>query len=635
MRNNAYSANPKDLKKMRLNFKVINKIFGSQKKKIYLAIFLTILASFLAIVAPAIVGAITTQIIIAYKKGPTFLYENPKFYGIEVNFLNAFILVLVLYIISFFIKFLNELLLAHAVAKIQKEIRLNISKKLNTLPLSYLDKFSRGEILARVLNDVSMMTQSLNSIINDVISAIFTVIMTIIVMFTINQLLPLIVIGFMFVSIILSQVVVFFSTKLIRNILFIYSEVNSHVEEYYSNHDLVSAFNYEKKAFEKYQNLIIQHKNVSRKAFMINSLIWPVQLIITNLNIGTIALFGGYLVLTSSLQIGYIQTFIQYARNMSFPILSFANSLFNMMYSMASAERVFNLLEEKDDINSKNKNYDLKILKNGLYTISKVNYTKSKNIKLDKVNGDIEFKNVYFSYDKKNPIIKNFSFKIKKGQQIAIVGPTGAGKTTIVNLLMNFYKIDKGDILIDGVSIYDINYQDLRKNITMVLQDTWLFKDTIYKNLEFSDDNVDFETIKEACKQAMAYDLIEKLPNTFNHLLEEEAKNLSQGQRQLLTIARAFIKQAPILILDEATSSVDTTTEHLIQEAMNKLRKDKTSLVIAHRLSTIKNCDVILVLDKGDIVEIGSHKDLLDKKGFYYNLYNSQFLNQEEANYEN
>lgn len=630
MRNNVMQASPNDVKRRKINLKLINRIFGSQKKKIYLAIFLTILASFLSIIAPAIIGAITTKIILAYQKGPTYIYEKPTFYGIEVNFYNAFLLVLILYALSFIIKFINDIILAHAVANIQKEIRLKISKKINTLPLSYLDKFARGEILARVLNDVDVMTQSLNSIINNVISAIFTVIMTIIIMFTINQILPLIVILFMIFSIIVSQIVVLFSTKIIRKVLFIYSEINSHVEEYFSNHDLVGAFNYEKQAFEKYDILINQHRSINRKVFMIHSLIWPIQLIITNLSIGSIALFGGYLVLTSSLQIGYIQTFVQYSRNMSFPILSFANSLFSVMYSMASSERVFELIDQKDDINQKNSLYIVRKIDNSdLFTIEKQISYKSKNLKVDKINGEIEFINVNFSYDKKTPTIKNFNLKIKKGQQIAIVGPTGSGKTTIVNLLMNFYKIDSGDILIDGISIYDMNQQDLRRNITMVLQDTWLFKDSIYNNLKFADENASMEDIKLATKQAKAYDLIEQLPNTFEHLLEEEAKNLSQGQRQLLTIARAFIKKSPILILDEATSSVDTTTEHLIQEAMNKLRKDKTSLVIAHRLSTIKDCDKIVVLDKGNIVEIGSHDELLEKQGFYYKLYNSQFLDQE------
>ena len=516
---------------------------------------------------------------------------------------NIAILLLCIYVGGAILSYIQQFLMATVTQKVSRNLRNDINKKINELPLSYFDKNSKGDILSRVTNDVDTIGQTLGQSIASLLSAVVLFFGVIIMMFYTNWLLALVTIatslfGFLFMVIILKTSQKYFYNKQVS-----LGKINGQIEEIYTNHNIVKAFNAKDNEDNKFKKFNNELYDSNWKSQFLSGLMMPIMSFIGNLSYLLIFIVGVACIINGNKAVGLgtLLSFTIYARLFSQPLSTFAQSMTSIQQASAASKRVFELLEEPSMLNEDNK-------------------TK----RIEKVEGNIEFKNVSFRYLPEKPIINNFSASIKKGQKIAIVGPTGAGKTTIVNLLMRFYDINGGDILIDGVSINDMKREDVHDLFDMILQDTWLFKGTIKENLVFNKENVTTKQLDEACDAVGLHHLIETLPNGYDTELSDST-NLSEGQKQQLTIARALIKDAPLLILDEATSNVDTRTELVIQNAMDKLTEGRTSFVIAHRLSTIKNADLILVLNHGDIVEMGNHDELLKAKGFYADLYNSQF----------
>lgn len=508
-----------------------------------------------------------------------------------------------IYALGGIIAFIQQFIMATVTQKTANSLRSDINKKINSLPLSFFDRSSTGDVLSIVTNDVDTISQTLSSSIANFVSAIVLFIGVIIMMFIKNWILALTVIlssvlGFMIMGLILSKSQIYFNRK--QEYL---GKMNGHIEEIYTNHNVVKAYNSiqnEKTKFDSFnEGLYINNW----KSQFLSGLMMPLMGFVGNFSYVMIFIVGVAISISSSsfLSFGTIIAFTIYARLFNQPLNTISQSLTNLQQASAASKRVFNILEMEDMENEDNK-------------ISHI----------DSVKGDIEFKNVSFRYLEDKPIINNFSVSIKAGQKVAIVGPTGAGKTTIVNLLMRFYDINSGTITIDGISTKDMKRECVHDMFDMILQDTWLFNGTLRENLVYNKKGVSDEDLIRVCKAVGLSHLIESLPNGLDTVLDEKA-SLSEGQKQQLTIARAMIKDAPLLILDEATSNVDTRTELIIQSAMDKLTLNRTSFVIAHRLSTIKNADIILVINHGDIVEMGNHNDLLAKNGFYADLYNSQF----------
>ena len=508
-----------------------------------------------------------------------------------------------IYALGGIIAFIQQFIMATVTQKTANSLRSDINKKINSLPLSFFDRSSTGDVLSIVTNDVDTISQTLSSSIANFVSAIVLFIGVIIMMFIKNWILALTVIlssvlGFMIMGLILSKSQIYFNRK--QEYL---GKMNGHIEEIYTNHNVVKAYNSiqnEKTKFDSFnEGLYINNW----KSQFLSGLMMPLMGFVGNFSYVMIFIVGVAISISSSsfLSFGTIIAFTIYARLFNQPLNTISQSLTNLQQASAASKRVFNILEMEDMENENNK-------------ISHI----------DSVKGDIEFKNVSFRYLEDKPIINNFSVSIKAGQKVAIVGPTGAGKTTIVNLLMRFYDINSGTITIDGISTKDMKRECVHDMFDMILQDTWLFNGTLRENLVYNKKGVSDEDLIRVCKAVGLSHLIESLPNGLDTVLDEKA-SLSEGQKQQLTIARAMIKDAPLLILDEATSNVDTRTELIIQSAMDKLTLNRTSFVIAHRLSTIKNADIILVINHGDIVEMGNHNELLAKNGFYADLYNSQF----------
>ena len=491
-------------------------------------------------------------------------------------------------------------------ARIGYKMRSEINAKINTLPLKYYDNKNYGDTLSRITNDVDTIVQSLNQSLGQIISAITTFLGIIVIMFTISWQLTLVSLVCLPIGLVAIVFIVKKSQKYYRLQQQTLGQLNGHIEEIYSNHNIVKAYNGTEKESEKFNELNQTLYKAGYKNQFFGSTMLPITQFVGNISFIAVTLVGALLALNGLTTIGAIMSFIIYVRIYSRPLQSLASIANILQSTVAASERVFEFLDETE--------------------ISK---EKEKLSSIKQVKGNIIFKDVKFGYNENKTIINDFNLEVKAGQKVAIVGHTGAGKTTLVNLLERFYDIDDGDILIDGVSIKDMSRENVRNLFGMVLQDTWLFEGTIKENLRFGNKNASDEEIIQATKDADIYDFIDKLPNKFDHVLSENT-NISQGQKQLLTIARAMVQNAPMMILDEATSSVDTRTETLIQKAMDKLSKNKTSFVIAHRLSTIKNADIILVMENGDIVEKGTHKTLLAKKGKYYNLYTSQFSDELE-----
>ncbi len=510
--------------------------------------------------------------------------------------------VLILYVISAFLNFLQGYVMSGVSMDITYRFRQDIAKKINRLPLQYFDRVSQGEVLSRVTNDVDTVSQTLNQSMSQIIRSTSMVVGILIMMLSISWTMTIIAILTVPLSFVAIRIIVRHSQKYFKQQQEYLGLINGHIEEMFGGHLVVKAFNAEADSIKTFSGLNDTLFSSALLSQFLSHLMMPIMRLISNLGYVAVSILGGYLVIRRTISVGDIQAFIQYVRSFNQPLQEIANISNVLQQTAAAAERVFEFLNEEEEIPE-----------------------TSHPILIETVEGKVEFQHVRFGYDPDEVIIKDFSFIAKPGQKTAIVGPTGAGKTTLVKLLMRFYDVDSGAILIDGHNIKDFTRQDLRKMFAMVLQDTWLYNDTIAENIRYGREDAEMDEIIQAAVTAHVDHFIRTMPGGYEMVLNEDASNISSGQKQLMTIARAILADPPILILDEATSSVDTRTEVLIQQAMDRLMHGRTSFIIAHRLSTIRNADLILVMRDGDIVEQGSHEDLLEMKGFYAELYYSQF----------
>nr|WP_300002551.1 ABC transporter ATP-binding protein [Tissierella sp.] len=523
--------------------------------------------------------------------------------GIDFDAIKKIILTLLaLYAASAIFAFIQGFIVTGVAQKVSYNLRDAIAKKINKLPLSYFDKVSHGDVLSRVTNDVDRISESLNQSLSQIITSFTTLIGVLIMMFSISWQMTLIALLILPVSLLFVVGVVKKSQKYFKQQQESLGEVNGHIEEVYSGHEIMKAFNAEEESVGVFRNINGELYNSAWKSQFLSGLMMPIMTFIGNLGYVAVSILGGWFVIQGTIKVGDITAFIQYIRNFMQPIRQVSQISNVLQTTVAASERVFDFLEEDEQV-----------------------VESTSPLKLEEVEGRVDFDHVRFGYDKDKIIVNDFTAHVKPGQKIAIVGPTGAGKTTIVKLLMRFYELNGGSISIDGHDIKEFSREGLRENFGMVLQDTWLFNGTIMDNIRYGRLDATDQEVKEAAKAAHADRFIHTLPDGYNMLINEEGNNVSQGQKQLLTIARAILSDPRILILDEATSSVDTRTEVLIQKAMENLMSDRTSFIIAHRLSTIRNADIIFVMVDGDIVEQGSHDYLMEKGEFYADLYNSQF----------
>ncbi|HHV98337.1 MAG TPA: ABC transporter ATP-binding protein [Clostridiaceae bacterium] len=531
--------------------------------------------------------------------------------GIDFNYIGRIILYLAgLYLLSFLFAYIQRWIMSGISMKISYNFRKEISEKINRMPLKYFESVNHGEVLSRVTNDVDTISHTLNQSLAHIITSVTTVIGALVMMFSISWVMTLVALCIIPVSTILATFIVKHSQKYFVEQQVFLGYLNGHVEEMYGGHTVMKAFNGEKKSIEKFTGLNEKLYSSAWKSQFLSGMMMPVMVFVGNIGYVIVTVLGGWLVIRKAIEVGDIQAFIQYVSSYTHPIAQLANISSILQQTAAAAERVFEFLDEEEKVPE-----------------------TTNPVKLEDVKGSVEFKNVRFGYSPDKIIINDFSAYVKPGQKVALVGPTGAGKTTIVKLLMRFYDVNGGAILIDGHDVRDFTRSDLRSMFGMVLQDTWLYNATIMENIRYGRLDASDEEVIAAAKTAHVDSFVHTLPDGYNMVLNEEVSNISQGQKQLLTIARAVLKDPKILILDEATSSVDTRTEVQIQKAMENLMKNRTCFIIAHRLSTIRDADLILVMDHGDIVEQGTHKELLAKKGFYAKLYYSQFENDnaEEA----
>ncbi|MST61909.1 ABC transporter ATP-binding protein [Peptostreptococcus anaerobius] len=573
-------------------------------KVLYVFVF-SIISTVFTIVGPKILGNATTEIF----NGVIRKINNIN-NGIDFSYILKIVLILLLlYVISSVFSYLQSYVMSSVALKISYRLRKEISEKFNRLPISYYDNNERGEIISRVTNDVDTLSQSLNQSLVMLITSVITVIGVFIMMLSINLVMTIF-------SLLMIPLIMIVMSMVIRKSQHFFSlqqkylgRINSKIEESFSGQNVIRGYNaekFEQLDFNKTNNKLY---NSAWKSQFLSSVMMPVMVFIGNLGYVMIAIMGGYMTISGKIAVGDIQAFIQYMRSFTQPLNQIAQIMNMFQSTVAAAERVFEFLDQKE-----------------------LDFSSTDTIDEDKFEGHIEFSHVDFGYDKNKMIIRDFNLDVKPGQKIAIVGPTGAGKTTLVKLLMRFYDINSGNIYLDGKDIYSIDIESYRKNFAMVLQDTWLFSGTIMENLKYGNLSANDEDVYRAAKAAYADRFILTQKNGYDTVLSEDTKNISQGQKQLLTIARAILSNPKILILDEATSSVDTRTEQMIQRAMDNLVKNRTSFIIAHRLSTIKNADLILVIKDGNIVESGTHEELMEMGNYYRSLYNSQYENLEEIN---
>lgn len=566
---------------------------------IVVALFLAGLGAVLQIAGPDRLKEMTNEIM---KGLPALVNGQPVFGSIDFNSIfNIGIMLVFFYALSAICSFAENFIMATITAKISKNMRTDISQKINKLPLKYFDKTSYGNILSRVTNDVDTIGQTLNQSLDNLVRAITMFAGSLIMMFYTNWILALVALGATGIGFVLLIVIMSRSQKYFKAQQQGLGNINGHIEEIYSGHNVVKAYNGGRKAREIFGSINDSLYESGWKSQFMSGLMQPIMTFIGNFGYVGVCVVGAALAMSGTISFGVIVAFMLYIRLFTQPLSQLAQSMQQLQRTAAASERVFEFFDEEE-----------------------LNDESQKLKKLENIKGDIEFKHVHFGYEKDKPVINDFSAKLKAGQKIAIVGPTGAGKTTLVNLLMRFYEIDSGEICIDGMPINQITRENVHDQFCMVLQDTWLFEGTIKENIVYSKTGVTDEEVVAACKAVGLNHFIRTLPQGYDTVLNDKA-SLSAGQKQLVTIARAMIQNAPLLILDEATSSVDTRTERIVQQAMDKLTVGRTSFVIAHRLSTIKNADLILVMKDGDIIESGNHKELLEKGGFYTELYNSQF----------
>ena len=581
---------------------------GSYKIGLAAVLIFAAASTIFTIVGPKILGNATTEIF----NGVMSKFSGGS--GINFGAIGQILIFLIcIYILSAVLSFIQGLIMSTITQKVGYKMRDEISKKIHRLPMNFFDKRQTGDVLSVITNDVDTFTTGLNQCSTQLITSVTTIIGILIMMFSMDVILTLIALITLPISFFIISKVIKKSQKHFTNQQNYLGEVNGQIEETFSGSIVVQAFNHEDDNIKEFENSNSKLYSSAWKSQFLSGLMMPIMQFIGNLSYVVIAVLGGYFAINGRITVGNIQSFIQYVRQFTQPIQQIAQ-ISNMMQSMAAAaERVFIFLEEEEEQQTAENHAE--IYENGSH----------RKVTPDDIIGNVTFENVCFGYNPDKIIIKNFSSQVKQGQKIAIVGPTGAGKTTIVKLLMRFYDLNSGSIYIDNYNVTDFDRSELREVFGMVLQDTWLFNGTIMENIRYGNLNASDEEVIKAAKAARVHSFVQTLPDGYNMVLNEEASNVSQGQKQLLTIARTILADPKILILDEATSSVDTRTEIQIQKAMDNLMQGRTSFIIAHRLSTIKNADLILVMKDGDIVEQGTHDELIAKGGFYANLYNSQF----------
>jgi len=567
------------------------------RAKIIIVMVFAALSSVFSIVGPKLLGNVTTKLaegLIAYYSR-TGLYMDFDYMG------RLIVLLIFLYVISMAFSYAQAFIMSDVSMEVTYNLRKEIDQKISRLPLKYYDSTTHGEVLSRITNDVDTISQSLNQSLSQLITSVATVIGVLGMMLSINVLMTVAALLTVMLSFGLIGGILRASQKLFREQQESLGKMNGHVEEMYGGHIIVQAFNRQDESIERFHQINEILTDSAWKSQFFTSIIQPMMQFIGNLGYVIVCILGGYLAVKKVIEIGDIQSFIQYVRNFTQPITQLAAISNTLQQTIAASERVFEFLDEPEQSLERNLGF------------------------ANAITGAVSFEHVAFGYDAAKPVIHDFSACVEQGEKVAIVGPTGAGKTTLVKLLMRFYDINSGDIKIDGHSIHDLTRNDLRSLFGMVLQDTWLYNASILDNIRYGTFDATREQVIAAAKAAHCDEFIRTLPHGYDSILNEESDNISQGQKQLLTIARVILADPKILILDEATSSIDTRTEILIQKAMDALMKGRTSFIIAHRLSTIKNADLILVLNHGDIIEQGTHMDLLAAGGIYAGMYNSQF----------
>lgn len=583
--------------------KLFNYLF-KYKFSVILVVLFAIGSTAFSIIGPKILGNATTEIfngIMSKLSGGS---------GIDFNKIGRILITLLgIYLISAVFSFIQGFIMTGVSQKLTYRLRKEMIEKIDRMPMNYFDRRTHGEVLSRITNDIDTLNQSLNQSMTQIITSITTIIGIVFMMCTINVIMTCTIVLIVPISLIFITFIAKKSQKYFKEQQDYLGHVNGQVEEVYGGHNIVKVFNGEEDAINKFNTDNETLYKSAWKSQFLSGLMQPIMMFISNIGYVAVAILGGFFAIQNKISVGDIQSFIQYTRSFTQPLAQIAQ-ISNMLQSIAaSSERVFEFLEEEEEVQF-------------------VDNPES----IENIEGNVEFRNVKFGYYPDKIIINNFTLKVNEGKKVAIVGPTGAGKSTIIKILMRFYDINNGDILIDGKSIYNFNRRDLRKLFGMVLQETWLFNGSIKENIRYGNLDASDEEVHNAAESAEADEFISTFHEGYEMILNEEVSNVSQGQKQLLTIARAILKDPKILILDEATSSVDTRTELKIQKAMDTLMEGRTSFIIAHRLSTIKNADIILVLKDGDIIEQGNHEELMAMNGFYTNLYNSQF-EKTAANY--